>query len=73
MMGAGATTVISAQWEANDKLTGVFSEAFYKHYRTGLSSAAALQHASIEMIKTKSNEMHEPYYWGNFTLTGDFR
>jgi len=73
MMGAGATTVISAQWEANDKLTGVFSESFYKHYRTGLSSAAALQQASIEMIKTKSNEMHEPYYWGNFTLTGDFR
>lgn len=73
MMGAGATTVISAQWEANDKLTGVFSEAFYKHYRTGLSSAIALQQASIEMIKTKSNEMHEPYYWADFTLSGDFR
>lgn len=73
MTGAGATSVISAQWEANDKLTGAFSEAFYKHYKTGLSSAAALQRASVEMIKAKSNDMHEPYYWADFTLSGDFR
>jgi CHAT domain-containing protein len=73
MMGAGATTVISAQWEANDKLTGVFAEAFYKHYKKNLSSAEALQLASLEMINNKSNDMHEPYYWADFTLNGDFR
>ncbi len=73
MMGAGATTVISAQWEANDKLTGVFSKAFYKHLKLGHSSAGALQKASLEMIKDKSNNMHEPYYWADFTLNGDFR
>lgn len=72
-MGAGATTVISAYWEANDKLTGVFANAFYRHYKQGLSSAEALQRASLEMIKTKSNNMHEPYYWADFTLSGDFR
>lgn len=73
MMGAGATTVISAQWEANDKLTGVFSKAFYRNYKQGYSSAEALQRASLEMIKNKSNNMHEPYYWADFTLSGDFR
>lgn len=72
-MGAGATTVISAQWEANDKLTGVFSQAFYRHYKQGHSSVEALQLASLEMIRNKSNNMHEPYYWADFTLNGDFR
>ncbi len=73
MMGAGATTVVSAQWEANDKLTGIFSKAFYKHIKQGVSSAEALQRASLEMIRNKSNSMHEPYYWADFTLNGDFR
>ncbi len=73
MMGAGATTVISTQWEANDKSTAVFTNSFYKNYKQGISSAEALQKASIELIKNKSGNMHEPYYWADFTLSGDFR
>ncbi len=73
MMGAGATTVVSAQWEVNDKLSGVFTRAFYNYYKQGFSSAEALQKASQEMIRNKSNNMHEPYYWADFTLNGDFR
>jgi len=73
MMAAGATTVVSAQWEADDKLTGVFSKAFYKYLKLGYSSAEALQQASLEMIRNKANSTHEPYYWADFTLAGDFR
>ncbi len=73
MMGAGASTVISAQWEANDKSTGQFTQAFYKHYKQGISSAEAMQKASIEMIKNPSNKMNEPFYWAEFTLNGDYR
>ena len=73
MMGAGANTMISAQWDADDQFTGLFTKAFYKHYKRGLPSAEALQRASLEMIKDKSNNMHEPYYWAAFTLNGDFR
>lgn len=73
MMGSGATTVISAQWEANDKSTEVFTKLFYTHYKQGSSSAEAIQKASVELIKNKSNNMHEPYYWADFTLNGDFR
>lgn len=73
MMGSGATTVVSAQWEANDRSTQTFTKAFYVNYRKGNSSAEALQKASLELIKNKSNEMHAPYYWANFTLSGDFR
>lgn len=73
MMGSGATTVISAQWEANDKSTEIFTKSFYRFYKQGNSSAEALQKASIEMIKNKSSNVHEPYYWADFTINGDFR
>ncbi|MEP6847327.1 MAG: CHAT domain-containing protein, partial [Acidobacteriota bacterium] len=49
MMGSGATTVISAQWEANDKSAEIFTRTFYKYYKEGSSSAEALQKASLEM------------------------
>ena len=73
MMGAGATTVVSAQWEANDKSTSIFTKTFYRNYKQGNSAAEALQKASLELIKDKSNNMHEPYYWADFTLNGDYR
>jgi CHAT domain-containing protein len=73
MMGSGATTVVSAQWEADDKLTGTFATAFYRSYKKGFSAAEALQKASQEMIRNKSNNMHEPYFWADFTLNGDYR
>jgi CHAT domain-containing protein/tetratricopeptide (TPR) repeat protein len=73
MMGAGATTVISAQWEANDRSTEMFAETFYREYKKGVSVSKAMQGASISMIKNKSSETHEPYYWAAFTLLGDFR
>ncbi|HRH44144.1 MAG TPA: CHAT domain-containing protein [Pyrinomonadaceae bacterium] len=73
MMGAGATTVISTQWEANDKSTAVFTNSFYKNYKQGVSVAEAMQKAALELIRNKSNNMHEPYYWADFTLNGDFR
>ncbi|NJM52116.1 MAG: CHAT domain-containing protein [Blastocatellia bacterium] len=73
MMGSGATTVISSQWEANDKSTAIFTKTFYEHYKQGSSSAESLQKASLELIKNKSGNMHEPYYWADFTLNGDFR
>ena len=73
MMGSAATTVVSAQWEANDKSTEIFTKAFYTHYNQGSSSAEAMQKAALELIKNKSQNMHEPYYWADFTLNGDFR
>ncbi len=73
MMGSGATTVVSAQWEANDKSTEIFTKTFYRYYKQGNSSAEALQKAALELIKNKSNNMHEPYFWADFALSGDFR
>lgn len=73
MMGSGATAVVSAQWEANDRATKVFTGHFYRYTRLGMSPAVALQKAAVEMIANKSENYHEPYYWAAFMLNGDFR
>lgn len=73
MIGSGATTVISAGWEANDKSTAIFTKTFYENYKRGSSSAEAIQKAALELIRNKSNNMHEPYYWADFAINGDFR
>ncbi len=73
MMGAGATAVISAQWEANDRSTLEFTGHFYRKYRSGMSPAEAMQTASLAMIANKDGGFHEPYYWAAFMLNGDFR
>ena len=73
LLGSGSTTVISSQWEANDRSTGLFAQDFYKEYKKGIPAARALQNAAIAMIRDKSSENYEPYYWASFTLLGDFR
>lgn len=73
MMAAGATTVISAQWEANDESTEQFTNKFYKYYKQSLSGAESLQRASIEMIHSADPRFNKPYHWAQFTLNGDFR
>ena len=48
-------------------------KSFYRHYKQGNSAVEAIQKASLELIKNKSDNMHEPYYWADFTLNCDFR
>lgn len=73
LLGSGSSSVISAQWEANDRSTVMFTEEFYRQYRAGKTAAKALQAASVAMIRNKSIGAHEPYLWAAFTLMGDYR
>lgn len=73
LLGSGSSSVISAQWEASDRSTELFTEEFYKRYREGKSTARALQAASVAMIRNKSTASHEPYFWAAFSLVGDYR
>ncbi len=67
IMASGATTVVSAQWEANDKSTEIFTRAFYDHYKEGNSSAEAIQKASLELIKNKSSTLCATFLVNNQT------
>lgn len=73
MMAAGATSIMSSQWEANDGSTEVFTRNFYAAFLRGESLARSAQSAAIKMIKDKNERFHEPYYWAPFVLLGDHR
>lgn len=73
LLGSGSSSVVSAQWDANDRSTQLFTEEFYRHYREGRATVKALQAASIALIENKSINAHEPYFWAAFSLIGDYR
>jgi len=64
---AGTPTVISSLWTVDDQSTGLLMESFYKHLKSGMSKAAALQAAQRELRAKYPN----PFYWAPFVLTGD--
>jgi CHAT domain-containing protein/Tfp pilus assembly protein PilF len=71
-MYAGASRVVASLWSVDDVATAELMGRFYKGMlRQGLSPAAALRQAQIEMSKQK--RWHNPYYWGAFVLQGEWK
>ena len=69
---AGANSVVSNAWEANDKSTNTVVQSFYKYLSNGESKAKALQKAKIDYLKTHSLSEVSPHYWASFMLVGDY-
>ena len=72
MMGAGATTLISVQWEANDEFTSVFTRGSID-FTTRLRHTGNVTTERLEMIKDSRITCTNCYYWADFTLMGIFR
>lgn len=69
-MYAGAQSVVASLWKVDDRATAALMENFYKGLlRDGLTPAAALRAAKIEM--RKQERWRHPYYWAGFILQGD--
>lgn len=66
---AGASNVLVSLWNVYDQSTADFMTSFYTGLRKhGLSKAAALQDARLQMIH--SPKFSHPYYWAPFILIG---
>ena len=71
-MYAGARRVVASLWSVDDVATAELMSRFYKGIlREGLSPAAALRQAQIEMRRQK--RWQNPYYWGGFVLQGEWK
>ena len=69
---AGAARVVGTLWKVEDRESADFMAAFYrKMYVDQLRPAAALRQAQIDMYRSRATT--SPYYWGAFTLTGDWK
>ncbi len=68
---AGANTVISSLWNANDKSTAQIMESFYNNLEKGQTKSKALHNAKIKYLKSTSLSDASPHYWAGFVLIGD--
>ncbi|WP_299436994.1 CHAT domain-containing protein [uncultured Aquimarina sp.] len=68
---AGANTVISSLWNANDKSTAQIMESFYNNLEEGQTKSKALHNAKINYLKSASLSDASPHYWATFVLIGD--
>jgi CHAT domain-containing protein/Flp pilus assembly protein TadD len=71
-MYAGASRVLASLWSVEDRATAELMGSFYRGMlREGLSPAAALRKAQLEMAKDPHRK--SPYYWAGFSLQGEWR
>lgn len=71
-MYAGAPRVVASLWQVSDLATAQLMRRFYAGMlRRGLSPAAALRAAQLEMAADR--RWASPYYWAGFVLQGDWK
>lgn len=71
-MYAGAARVGSSLWKVGDSATSALMGSLYQAMlKDGKKPAAALRTAQLDMLKQK--RWQSPYYWGAFTMQGEWR
>ena len=69
---AGAKSVVSTSWEANNEALSLMSVSLNKYLKEGQKIDKALQMARLEIINSGQNaKFNHPYYWANLTLLGN--
>ena len=66
LLYAGAQAVMLTLWDACDRSTAVFMEAFYRNLRSNTNKARAAQLAMRDLRA----EYPHPFYWAPFILVG---
>ena len=70
-MHAGASSVVASLWKVDDEATAELMKLFYTAmFLEGLSPAAALRKAQLEMSQQK--RWQSPYYWSGFIIQGQY-
>jgi CHAT domain-containing protein len=67
-LDAGATTVVSAMWDVDDRATADLMIDFYQNLIHGRSKSEALRLAKLRMIGSAASQ---PYYWAAFEMSGE--
>ncbi|WP_299891042.1 CHAT domain-containing protein [uncultured Lacinutrix sp.] len=67
----GANSVLSTQWNVNDKSSAQIISDFYKNLKKGKTKSQALRIAKLNYLKTHQLSERLPHYWASFVLIGD--
>lgn len=68
---AGAQSVLASHWPVSDKATSRLMTDFMRRWRAGEPRAQAWRQAQLSLLR--SQDFSSPYFWGAFTLTGQWR
>jgi len=72
-MAVGAPLVVASQWAVESKATAALMKRFHFFRRKdGLSTAAALRKAQLEMAEEPDGRNTDPYYWAAFGVFGGY-
>lgn len=66
----GTKSVISSQWNSNEKSNNEILLDFYKNLQKGSNKAVALRDAKLAYLNSHQLSEKSPYYWASLTLTG---
>lgn len=70
-MYAGAAGVVASLWKVDDDATAELMQHFYEAmFNDGLSPAAALRKAQLELSQQK--RWQSPFYWAGFVFQGQY-
>jgi len=67
---AGAKSIISALWPANDKSTNGVMNDFYKYLKLGMNKGESLRMAKLDYLESSPEYLRHPYYWAGLNVTG---
>ncbi|HUD71969.1 MAG TPA: CHAT domain-containing protein, partial [Dongiaceae bacterium] len=72
---AGARTVVTSLWPADDGAARLWMRALYDARAAGRSTPDAVRDASLQILEQarRSGRTPHPYYWGAFVAAGDWR
>lgn len=72
---AGAGTLVMSLWAMEDQATSDWMRRLYRSRLDGAAWPEALRHASLSLIaaRRRAGLSADPYFWGAFVATGDWR
>ena len=70
---AGAESVLSSLWYADDRSTTQLMGLFYEGIDSGLDKGKALREAKIKHLEQVDSNLGHPYFWASLVLSGDTR
>lgn len=69
---AGAKSIITSLWSANDHSTAQIMEHFYANLKSGLNKKEALRQAKLQFLSRQKDPLNtHPFYWATFVPIGD--
>jgi len=69
---AGAKSIVTSLWSANDQSTAEIMALFYANLKEGFSKKEALRQAKLHYLSTQKDPLNtHPFFWATFVPIGD--